>query len=207
MSSYYSHRRSHGLTADPFIDLLFNCLLGFVFLFLAALIYINPQARLANIDKQAEFIISATWPENLKDDIDLWVKGPDDQVVSYLQKEIGWLHLDRDDRGEINDTIIVDGVKKVYPVNQEIITVRKKHPGEYIVNLYFYDAHSSTRFPIEVRVDRVNPRFETVYHTTVTLRGEDDEQTAVRFSGTWDTTATAPRAWPASAGSGCRCID
>jgi len=182
LSSLYKQRGSSGIAADPFIDLLFNCLLGFAFLFLAALLYINPEAKLANVEKQAEFIISATWPENLKDDIDLWVRGPDDQTVSYLKKEVGWLHLDRDDRGEINDIMIIDGVEKIYPINQEIITVRKKHPGEYIVNLYYYHAFSKHPLPVKVRVDRVNPKFETVFHDTVFLRGVDDEQTAVRFS-------------------------
>ena len=182
MASLYRTRVKPGLTADPFIDLLFNTVLGFAFLFLAALLYINPEAKLANVEKQAEYIISATWPENLKDDIDLWVRGPDDQTVSYLNKEVGWLHLDRDDRGEVNDIIVIDGVEKIHPVNQEIITVRRKHPGEYIVNLYFYHAYSATPIPVDVRVDRVNPRFETVFADTVVLRGVDDEQTAVRFS-------------------------
>ena len=182
MSSLYNGRNGLGISADPFIDLLFNCLLGFVFLFLAALLYINPEAKLANIEKQAEFIISATWPEHLKDDVDLWVRGPDDQTVSYLEKEVGWLHLDRDDRGEINDIMVIDGVEKIYPVNQEIITVRKQHPGEYIVNLYYYHAYHGSPLPVDVRVDKVNPKFETVFHDTVYLNGVDDEQTAVRFS-------------------------
>ena len=168
--------------ADPFIDLLFNALLGFVFLFLAALLYINPDAKLANVEKQAEFVISATWPENLKDDVDLWVRGPDDQTVSYLKKEAGWLHLDRDDRGEVNDIMLIDGVEKIYPVNQEIVTIRKKHPGEYIVNIYFYDAFSKQPLSVKIRIDQVNPTFKTVYRDELSLSGVDDEQTAVRFS-------------------------
>jgi hypothetical protein len=182
MASLYLQTSRTALNADPFIDLLFNFLLGFAFLFLVALLYINPEAKEANIEKQAEYIISATWPEHLKDDIDLWVRGPDDQTVSYLNKEVGWLHLDRDDRGEINDVIVIDGVEKIHPINQEIITIRKKHSGEYIVNLYYYDADSEKPLPVKLRIDRVNPRFQTVYQDTIVLNGVDDEQTAVRFS-------------------------
>lgn len=180
--SVYRPGASATSAVDPFIDLLFNALLGFVFLFLAALLYINPDNTDANVKKQAEFVITATWPEFLKDDIDLWVRGPDDQTVSYLQKEAGWLHLDRDDRGEVNDIMVIDGVKKIYPVNQEIVTIRKKHQGEYIVNLFFYDDFSKTPIPVDVKVDQVNPKFKTVYRKTVELKGVDDEQTVVRFS-------------------------
>ena len=178
MASLYLQKNRTALNADPFIDLLFNFLLGFAFLFLVALLYINPEAK----EEQAEYIISATWPGHLKDDIDLWVRGPDVQTVSYLNKEVGWLHLDRDDRGEINDVIVIDGVEKIHPINQEIITIRKKHSGEYIVNLYYYDADSEKPLPVKLRIDRVNPRFQTVYQDTIILNGVDDEQTAVRFS-------------------------
>lgn len=182
MSSLYRGGNRIPLNTDPFIDLLFNCMLGFSFLYLITLLYINPDARLANVEKQAEFIITATWPDHLADDIDLWVKGPDGRTASYLNKEAGWLHLDRDDRGEVNDIIVIDGQEKVYPVNQEIITIRKRHAGEYIVNLYFYHAVSENPVPVEIRVDRVNPKFQTVFQDEVNLLGVDHELTAVRFS-------------------------
>lgn len=182
MNSLYRGRNRFTLNADPFIDLLFNCLLGFSFLYLITLLYINPEDKLANVEKQAEYIITANWPDNLADDIDLWVKGPDGRTASYLNKEAGWLHLDRDDRGEVNDIIIIDGQEKIYPVNQEIITVRKMHPGEYIVNVYFYNAVSDVPVPVDVRVDRVNPRFRTVFQDDVELLGMDHELTAIRFT-------------------------
>ncbi len=182
--SFYQPGERSGSVVDPFIDLLFNALLGFVFLFLTALLYINPKQSDANVEKQAEYVISASWPEKLKDDIDLWVRGPDDQTVSYLKREAGWLHLDRDDRGEVNDIMVIDGVEKIHPVNQEIVTIRKKHPGEYIANIYYYDAFSTTPIPVDIKVDQVNPVFKTIYRTQLILNGMDDEQTAVRFTVT-----------------------
>ena len=47
------HRRLN--QADPFIDLLFNALLGFTFLFLVAIMFVNPQARKGRVDLKAEF--------------------------------------------------------------------------------------------------------------------------------------------------------
>ena len=57
---------------------------------------------------KAEYIITVDWDDSLEDDVDLWVKDPNGEIVSYLKKDAGWLHLDRDDRGVINDTVIID---------------------------------------------------------------------------------------------------
>ena len=173
-------RRSRA--TDPFIDLLFNALLGFTFLFLVAVMFVNPQARNGRVDLKAEYIFSVTWPDQLADDIDLWVHAPTGHTVSYMQKEAGWLTLDRDDRGELNDIILVDGEEVLYPINQEIITVRYRQAGEYIVNLYFYEQASGEPVPVEVKVDRVNPTLTTVFAETFELVAQDQELTALRFS-------------------------
>ena len=180
-SLYRPHQHGKG-RADPFIDLLFNTLLGFTFLFLVSLLFINPKAKRGSVDMVAEFIITATWPKNLADDIDLWVHAPTGHTASYLQKEAGWLTLDRDDRGELNDTILVDGKEVLYPINQEVIVLRYRQAGEYIVNLYYYERTSGKPVPVEVKIDRVNPRLETVFVETVELQAEDQEKTVVRFS-------------------------
>ena len=174
------HRRLN--QADPFIDLLFNALLGFTFLFLVAVMFINPQARHGRVDLKAEYIISVTWPDQLADDIDLWVQDPLGETVSYLRKDAGWLHLDRDDRGEVNDTIIVDGREVVYPINQEVVTIRGIIPGEYIVNLDYYTAAQAEPFEALVKVERVNPTLQTVFVRKVPMTEQDQESTVVRFS-------------------------
>jgi hypothetical protein len=169
-------------SADPFIDLLFNALLGFTFLFLVAVLFINPENRKGRVDLKAEYIISVTWPEHLADDIDLWVQDPIGETVSYLRKDAAWLHLDRDDRGEINDTIIVDGEELVYPINQEVVTIRGIIPGEYVVNLYYYTAAQPKPVEALVKVEKVNPTLQTVFVKRVTLAQQDEEMTVVRFS-------------------------
>lgn len=169
-------------STDPFIDLLFNALLGFTFLFLVSVMFMNPEARKGRIDLKAEYIISVTWPDQLADDIDIWVQDPIGETVSFLRKDAGWLHLDRDDRGVINDTIVVDGKELVYPINQEVVTIRGIIPGEYIVNLYYYT--SAQPGPVEalVKVEKVNPTLKTVYVQRLALDKQDDEWTVVRFS-------------------------
>jgi len=169
-------------STDPFIDLLFNALLGFTFLFLVSVMFMNPEARKGRVNLKAEYIISVTWPDHLADDIDLWVQDPIGETVSYLRKDAGWLHLDRDDRGEINDTIVIDGQEVIYPINQEVVTIRGIIPGEYVVNLYYYTAAKPGPIEALVKVEKVNPTLKTVFVHKVALQRQDDETTVVRFS-------------------------
>lgn len=179
MRRRYSRNRR---ATDPFIDLLFNALLGFTFLFLVSVMFMNPDARKGRVNLKAEFIISVTWPDQLADDIDLWVQDPIGETVSYLRKDAGWLHLDRDDRGEVNDTVMIDGREVIYPINQEVVTIRGIIPGEYVVNLYYYKA--AQRSPVEalIKVEKVNPTLQTVYVRKVQLAQQDEERTVVRFT-------------------------
>ena len=91
-----------------FVDLLFNLLVGFCSLLLIAFLLINPIADEGKIDPRSEFLIVATWPDNSVMDIDLWVKGPDDSVVSFKNKDGNWIVLERDDLGISNDFVMVN---------------------------------------------------------------------------------------------------
>ncbi len=173
--------------SDPFTDLLFNALLAFTFLFMATVVMVNPIAKMGKVNLKAEFIISVTWPERRSDDIDLWVQEPGGAVVSYLVKDAAWLHLDRDDRGDLNDTIVVNGKKIVHPLNQEIVTIRGLVAGEYVVNLYYYQAQilasgaPAGTLTATVKVEKVNPNLELVYVRKIELQKQDEEHTALRF--------------------------
>ncbi|TNF88865.1 MAG: hypothetical protein EP300_06830 [Gammaproteobacteria bacterium] len=173
-------RHSHQLS-DPFTDLLFNTLLGFTLLFFISIIFMNPIAKLGNINYKAEYIITVIWPENQPDDIDLWVQDPYHETVSYLRKEAGWLHLDRDDRGDLNDTVMINGEKVVHPINQEVVTIRGIISGEYIVNLHYYQSQSQQPVKANVKIEKVNPVLRLVFIDQVTLEQVDDEKTVLRF--------------------------
>ena len=171
---------------DPFTDLLFNSLLAFTFLFILTIIFLNPPAKQGVIDPKAEFIVSTRWEDFSADDIDTWVEGPDGNVVWFRNAEADLMHLDRDDRGAENDTIVVNGKLIVNPLNQEVVTVRGNVPGEYVVNVHYYRSKSLKPVTVDVRVVKVNPRLEVVYYGTVVLPEQGAERTAVRFSITRD---------------------
>ena len=168
--------------SDPFTDLLFNVLLGFVFLFFITILFINPITKLGNVNLKAEFIITLDWKDSLPDDIDLWVQDPNGEVVSYLKKDAGWLHLDRDDQGEINDKVTINNQEIIYPINREVVTLRGIIPGEYIVNVYMYSNPSSRPVDINLTIEKVNPSLKLVYFNNSTLVKKDTEMTLARFN-------------------------
>jgi stress response protein YsnF len=102
--------------------------------------------------------------------------------LSYLNKDAGWLHLDRDDQGNITDTVIIEGREVVYPVNQEVVTIRGIIGGEYTLNLYYYENRSNQPVTVTVKIEKVNPSLELVYYDEVVLEREDVEKTVLRFT-------------------------
>lgn len=167
---------------DPFTDLLFNCLLAFTFLFMITLIALNPPSKEGLIDPKAEYIVTTTWEDFNTDDIDTWVEDPDGNVVWFRKPAVGLMHLDRDDRGMENDTIMVDGKELVNPLNQEVVTLRGTLPGEYVVNLHYYKSTTQKPVTANVSVVKVNPRLEVVFYGAVNLEHQGVEKTVVRFS-------------------------
>ena len=166
---------------DPFTDLLFNILLAFTFLFFITILFINPITKFGNINMKAEYIITVDWEDSLPDDIDLWVKDPNGEVVSYLKKDAGWLHLDRDDQGIINDKVTIDGKEVTYPINREVVTLRGIIPGTYTVNLYMYDNKSMEPVNAKITIEKVNPTLKLVFFDNVVMKSKDVELTILKF--------------------------
>ncbi|SMP73501.1 hypothetical protein [Noviherbaspirillum suwonense] len=181
-----SRRRSRRDTdVDPFYDMLFNILIAFVFCFIIAVLAMNPKAKkTGDVPAKAEFIITVSWPDNDPNDIDTWVQDPAGNLVWFRQREAGLMHLDRDDRGEVGDTILVNGRAVVNPLNQEVATLRGVAPGEYTVNVQYYESRNQSPVDVTVSVVKVNPRADVVYYGAVRLPAKGAERTAVRFTVT-----------------------
>ena len=166
---------------DAFTDLLFNALLGFAFMFFIAFILIKPEDATGKIDTNAEFLITVVWPDNHPDDVDTYVEDPAGNLVWYHGREAGLMHLDRDDRGNYRDTIIVDGTLIENPLNQETVTVRGIVAGEYVVNIFHYSATTDYPVPVSVRIEKLNPVVSILYYETIELNRTGHEETVARF--------------------------
>ncbi len=169
------------IRTDPFTDLLFNALMGFTFLFVVAIIFLNPDPKSGIITPKAEYIITVNWKDLSPNDVDVWVESPQGALVWFRNPEAGLLHLDRDDRGNFNDTIVVAGEEITNPLNQEVVTLRGSLAGEYVVNLHYYESKDDLPVEVNVKVEKVNPKLKVVYYGAHRLEKRGDEKTAVRF--------------------------
>ena len=168
---------------DPFYDMLFNMLIAFVFCFIVALLAMNPKAlKAGDIPSKAEYIVNVGWPDNNPNDIDTWVQDPGGHLVWFRQREAGLMYLDRDDRGDANDALVIDGRRIASPFRQEVVTLRGIVPGEYTVNVQYYQSRDGRPVEVTVSVIKVNPRAEVVFHGQLRLAAQGAEATAVRFT-------------------------
>ncbi|MEJ8847866.1 hypothetical protein [Variovorax rhizosphaerae] len=168
---------------DPFYDMLFNMLIAFVFCFIVALLAMNPKAlKAGDVRSKAEYLITVDWPDRNPNDIDTWVQDPAGNLVWFRQREAGLMYLDRDDRGDANASTLVDGHRIMSPFREEVVTIRGIVPGEFAVNVQYYQSRDGRPVEVTVAVTKVNPRAEIVFNGKVTLARPGDEATAARFT-------------------------
>ncbi len=166
-----------------FIDILFNILLGFAFLFIIAFILISPSQKEEDFERKAEFVAVLEWDSQVKDDIDLYIQDPNKNTCSFRTPVIAFMHLDKDDLGQRNDMTVENGkVKQVY-INREVITIRGIVAGWYTLNAHFYsDYNKVVHKPIKAKLSlyKVNP-YSRIYEGEKTLTKRGDEVTYIRF--------------------------
>mgnify|MGYP000900608374 FL=1 len=139
-----------------FTDLLFNLLIGFTSLLLIAFLLINPIAEEGKIDPRSEFMITSSWDDESSIDIDIWVKGPDDTIVGFPSKDGRYMVLERDDLGDTNDLIQLNGDTILIQRNLETLSINAIVPGEYIVTVHNYStsvSNENEEYPTPVTID------------------------------------------------------
>ncbi len=165
-----------------FRDLLFNILLVFVFLFFISFVLIAPVKKEADISIKAEYIITLTWDDAINDDIDIWLADPIGNILFFRNQDNGFMHLDRDDLGESNDTIIMpDGSTTVIKLNQEIISIRGFISGEWILNIHMYRKIYSEPVQVSVKVEKLNPTVKTIVYKEYLMDIAWEEITVARL--------------------------
>ncbi len=133
-----------------FTDMLFNILLGFAFLFIVAFLLIKPEAKKEDFERRAEFVVVMEWDNDASGDIDLYVEDPTNKQVSFRYHNHNYMHLDKDDLGAMNDTVVnADGSISTVKINREVVTIRGIIEGEYIINAHYYSLRS---------YDKINPK-------------------------------------------------
>ena len=170
-----------------FTDLLFNIVVGLAFLFLLAFILMNPVAKEKDVEEKSDFIIVMTWDDDSGDDIDLWVRDPLGNILSFRNRGIGIMHLDRDDLGLSNDKIKgADGKITYVYRNKEVASLRGYHAGTYLVNVHVYNKkrwkdNKMRRSNVKVELIKLNP-FREIAQAEFVAIGRGQEFTAFHFT-------------------------
>ena len=167
---------------EIFSALLFNALKAITFMFFISFAMINKPADEGKVDPKAEMLVTVSWPDNNPDDVDTYVEDPAGNVIWYNQREAGLMHLDRDDRGMFKDVMLFNDKEVINPLNQEIISFRGLEDGEYVVNVVHYIANGAAPLPVTVKVEKLNPSVKVIYYQALSLTGNGNEQTAIRFT-------------------------
>lgn len=166
------------LSTFGFIDLLFNMLVGFVFLFFIAYILINPIADEGKVDPPDVAMVVVNWDRDSKLDVDIWVKDPLNNILSFTNKNVPGMHLERDDLGFQND--ILNG-KVINPGNQEVVHFTKLLQGTYQVSIHLYSPHGD-KLPQNVTVEFMTiKKFMKLGKKEVVVSSKGQEQPIFSF--------------------------
>lgn len=178
-----------------FLDILFNMVMAFSFLFLIAFLLIKPSSADASkkIKLNAEIILSLSWPERSFDDLDLWLQLPNGQKVNYRAREADYVSLDRDDRGAFGDifTNPDTGMRQIVYDNREIMTIRAIVPGRYVVAAHAYATYEAAYdfkpdvvlpYAAKISVTKLNPAVKEVAAASVQLTRPNEARTLLAFT-------------------------
>lgn len=178
-----------------FLDMVFNLVLAFSFLFLMSFLLIRPPTEPSKpaVEMKAEFVIVLAWPDGSLDDQDIWIRMPDGRMVGYSHRDIGIATLDRDDRGGIGNFFIdpIDGELKLQRIRREMITIRAIIPGRYVVNVHTFSARNEygefvtdapLPYDVEVSMMKLNPRYQDIIKRKLLMEKMNDQKTAFAFT-------------------------
>lgn len=173
---------SRNQTSD--FDVLMNALGAFIVLFALAIAISSQHKSEKKADGYVEGVyrVIAIWPGELDDDVDLYMQDPTGQIGYFKSREVGLMHLERDDYGHKTDEVMTSsGVVTLYK-NEEHFIVRGTIPGEYIVNVHMY-SQRSTSGPVPVTVTLLRSDGSAIVVTRqIKLKYTGDEITAFRFT-------------------------
>lgn len=176
-----------------FIDLLINVLTGMVFLFMITTLLITTKVKEQDVGvkKDAQYIITMSWPNNINCDVDIWVKDPQNRVVSYQAKDVGIMHIERDDQGWVNDFMAYLKLQPSQQLNNsETWVLRGKLAGKFTVNIHLYSCAINDKsvplgqvveVPVTLELTQLNPNIKKILTKTITLKKVWEEITAFNF--------------------------
>ncbi|QNH71428.1 hypothetical protein PP938_gp221 [Rhizobium phage AF3] len=166
-----------------YVDFLLTCLTISLVLngvILQKYVEVKTLVQGNTIDK-SEFLIEMTWEDGSLNDVDLLVQDPRGALVFYQTTNVGFMTLDRDDRGSANNSVRTENGNIITSnVRREVVSIRGIIPGRYIVNGRMFANNAGPASNVRVIVRKLNPYVE-ISDNVYSLLSRTDEKTYVSF--------------------------
>lgn len=127
-----------------------------------------------------------TWPNESDSDIDIHVRCSNGDQLNYKRKEACFANLERDARGVASDWSMINNERVVVVNNREVVAFRTPVPGEWIVNVHYYNGRTQAPVNVKLEIILLHPKVHTAFERVVTLQKPAQEAHMVRFEITSD---------------------
>lgn len=164
----------------------FDLALGMVFALIAiiAVSTVQPpkKADTPLATPKAEYLVILSWNDLSPNDLDLYLKSPNGNIIYFKNKNAPEAFLDLDNTGRNNTVQMPDGSSKEIPTRQEVITIRTIIPGEWVCNVHEYYKNSGPSYidRAKVTVIRLNP-YQVIIEASMDFDAAGEEKTMANF--------------------------
>lgn len=122
------------------LDLFLLLALGFVVLFVLAFILIKPvDPKKKDIELEEQLLVKLEWQDDMPNDLDLWLKTPTNEIISFRRKEGTSAVLERDDLGDDVSWVNVNGREERVLDNTEVLRIKQLTDGDYYITVHHYN--------------------------------------------------------------------
>ncbi len=167
----------------PFLDITQITQFLFMVAFVCALVVIGEDASKAKIDSTSRYIVTMTWEDASRDDIDLSVRVPSGEIVYFRTRQAVFASLDRDDLGIESNTVVDDAGNVVtLRARSEVIYLRQTVPGVYVFNVQAYNKREPAPAHVLITLTSVGDRTQVLQSRQITLSENHEERTAFRMT-------------------------
>lgn len=166
-----------------FMDVIFNMLVGV--LAIVMLLKVEPPAekrKEESLETDGLYAIVATWPKEADDDVDLYVQDPSGNLIYFGRTAVELMHLEYDDRGTLGDRAMTSSGEVKVDINRERAVIRGGMAGEYVVNVHMYTKRHASPTTVKISLYRLRGDDTEILAKERTLKSDQDEATAFRFT-------------------------
>lgn len=154
----------HPKTSRAFLDIILSMLLMIILL-------INPSKE-DNIELKTDYLLEVTWTweERKNIDIDTYVLLPNNDRMSYFNKNTGHVFIDRDDLGSNNDPA---------PINIEYTKLRSLMDGWHYISVRNYNSYTYKDQKIYITLRKIEGN-TILFHKEISMLNPKEEYPVIK---------------------------